>query len=171
MPWCSQTNAIFAKSQNFTRIKDALIIDKAFKYAEYWPSDLGNFENCFEKKEKIKGNAFVNIAIYSFLPYIMTLKNKGHLCKSTKSYKGQEFPNHNAAKAQNFQWSRMPKSQTKLSNIQTVTFKMLVTSHHTKLFWEKEKKVDWTCFFTDCNLAMPKSQCCNITEFWEDQNA
>ena len=91
------------KSQNFTRIKDALIIDKTFKYAEYWPSDLGNFENCFENKEKIKGNAFVNIAIYSFLPYIMTFTNKGHLCKSTKSYKGQECPNHNAAKAQNFQ--------------------------------------------------------------------
>ena len=31
---CSQTNAIFAKSQNFTRIKDAQIIDKAFKYAD-----------------------------------------------------------------------------------------------------------------------------------------
>ena len=41
--------------------------------------------------------------------------------------------------------TRMPKSQTKLSNIQTVTFKMLVTRHHTKAVLRialKKRKTD-----------------------------
>ena len=42
--------------------------------------------------------------------------------------------------------SRMPKSQTKLSNKQTITFKMLVTSHG--------QKIDGKCFCKDCNIFL-----------------
>ena len=47
-------------------------------------------------------NAFVKIATYFKVPHAMTLINKCHLCKITKSFVGQECPNHNAAKPQNF---------------------------------------------------------------------
>ena len=59
--------------------------------------------------------------------------NKCHLCKIIEFYKDQGCLNHKAAKAQNFQWSRMPKSQTKLSNIQTVNSLLVVTNYNTKV--------------------------------------
>ena len=141
------------------------------------------------------GNAFVKIAIYIFVPHIMTFTNKCHLCKITKSYEGQECRNHNAAKPQNFTMIKDAKI-TKLSNIQTVNSILVVTSYHTKAIMrivlkKKEKKIDGTCFCKDCNLflctpcndvhkqvpplqilqgpRMPKSQSCKITEFCEDQ--
>ena len=52
----------------------------------------------------------------------------------------------------------MPKSQTKLSNLQTVTSILLVTSHNTMdhycetCYENKDKKIDETCFCKDCNI-------------------
>ena len=108
------------------------------------PSDLGYLENCFETMEKrFMGNAFVKIAIYIFVPHIMTFTNKCHLCKVTKSYEGQECRNHNAAKPQNFTMIKDAKI-TKLSNIQTVNSILVVTSYHTmaimRIVLKKRKK-------------------------------
>ena len=53
----------------------------------------------------------------------------------------------------------MPKSQTKLSNIQTVTSILLVTSHNTMDSYcetsydnNNDKKIDEICFCKDCNI-------------------
>ena len=54
--------------------------------------------------------------------------------------------------------TRMPKSQTKLSNIQTVTPILLVTSCNTMdrccetCNDNKDKKIDEACFLKDCNI-------------------
>ena len=54
--------------------------------------------------------------------------------------------------------SKMPKSQTKLSNMQTVTFKVLVTSHHILVieicFDKGVKKIDGKCFCKDYNTFL-----------------
>ena len=53
----------------------------------------------------------------------------------------------------------MPKSQTKLSNIQTVTSILLVTSCNTmdsycETYNNKDKKIDEICFCKDCNIFL-----------------
>ena len=56
--------------------------------------------------------------------------------------------------------SRMPKSQTKLSNLQTVSSILLVTSHTTMdrycetCYENKDKKIDETCLCQDCNVFL-----------------
>ena len=153
MPWCSQTNAIFAKSQNFTRIKDAQIIDKAFKICRllppYWlllAIRLGLFRQLFWNQGKeIYGKCFCKDCRNIFFPHIMTFTNKCHLCKITKSYVDQECPNRNAAKPHNFTMIKDAKI-TKLSNIQTVNSISVVTSYHTKAILRivlKKRKKDW----------------------------
>ena len=54
----------------------------------------------------------------------------------------------------------MPKSQTKLSNLQTVTSILLVTRHNTKdrycetFYDNKEKKIDAICLCKDQYISL-----------------
>ena len=54
----------------------------------------------------------------------------------------------------------MPKSQTKLSNLQTVTSILLVTGHNTMdrycvtCYENKDEKIDETCLCLDCNVFL-----------------
>ena len=56
--------------------------------------------------------------------------------------------------------SRMPKTQTKLSNLQTVSSILLVTSHSTMdrycetCFENKDEKIDERCLCQDCNVFL-----------------
>ena len=102
---------------------------------------------------------------------------------------GPSMPKSQSSKITEFlRGSRMPKSQTKLSNKQAITFKMLVTSHGQKIDGKCFGKncniflctpyivLDGKCFCKDCNV-FPSTPChvihkkchlCKITEFYKD---
>ena len=108
MYWDSQTNAIFAKSHNFTRIiRQHCQIYRQLLLPAYWLTLAVTFWLLWDvlktMTKRLMEKAFVKIAIYFFVPHAMMFTNKCHLCKITEFYKDQGCPNHR----QSFQICRL----------------------------------------------------------------